>query len=333
MSPQLTLSRKTFWFGAVAVGVVAIVLLVLNGDDGIERTVARSFEDVAIGRDAVGTADGLPAGAPGGAAAVKGSEAQPLAPSSAPVTNSRGSVGQESTPNGTAALVDDRKIVMTASMRLQVREVGTSFEEVGRIATSAGGFVAGSSFSNQGEQQVASLTIRVPSSRYQQVLSDLRALGVKVVNEDSKSNDVTAEYTDLAARLRNLEATEAQLLQLLGRANTIGEILQVQDRLNAVRTEIEQVKGRMAMYDKLTDLATITVHLAPVPAATGGSDGNRISNEISRAWNESIDFLTDIAASVAHAIVFIWWLPLLAVPLLIVGRLWLRRPRPIEAVD
>ena len=65
----------------------------------------------------------------------------------------------------------DRKIVSTASVQLQVDDVGGSFEEVGRIATSVGGFIASSSFTYQGEDQLASVTIRVPAESYQGVLS------------------------------------------------------------------------------------------------------------------------------------------------------------------
>jgi hypothetical protein len=243
------------------------------------------------------------------------------------VTSNNGGAGANAT-----SLVDDRKIVQTASLRLQVEEVGGSFEEVSRIAAGAGGFVASSNFSLQGEDQVAAVTIRVPAGSYQEVLSELRALGVKVDAESSKASDVTEEYSDLSARLRNLEATETQLLSLLGQADTISEILQVQDRLNGVRGEIEQVKGRMALLDKLTDLATITVHLRPVVGGSQSPEGpNNLGNAIDEAWDESIEFLGSIAAGAVTVVVFAWWLPVVGVPAYVIGSRVLRsRPRPVE---
>ena len=346
MKTLLTQPRRLLIFGALGVAAVVALILATQGDSGGfgENAVAPSAGDMAmteegsLGRDAFADVDA----ALGGALPFSTAQESRAMPPVAPSTGSRNAAGggasgvggTESGPNGTSSLIDDRKIVQTASMRLQVKEVGASFEEVGRVATSVGGFVASSSFSNQGDLQVASVTIRVPSTSYQQVLSDLRGLGVKVVNEDSRSSDVTAEYTDLSARLRNLEATETQLLALLGRATTIAEILQVQHRLNTTRTEIEQVKGRMALLDKLTDLATIAVHLTPVPAGVGGGDGSRLGDEIAKAWDNSIEFLTDIAAGALHAVVFAWWGPILVIPAALIGRGWLRnRPRPIEAVD
>ena len=256
--------------------------------------------------------------------------------------------GHPGEPSGPLTSLDDRKIVQTASLRLQVKEVGASFEEAGRIATAAGGFVASSNFAYQGDPstlrqgsgqagsgqvQIASMTIRVPATRYQEVLGQLRALGVKVDAESSNASDVTEEYSDLSARLRNLEAAEAQLLALLSRAATIGEVLQVQDRLNGVRGEIEQVKGRMALLDKLSDLATITAHLRPeVVVAKVDARGTKLGDAVSEAWDASIEFLGGVAAVVLTGVVFLWWLPLAGAPAYGVTRLWLRgRPKPAEA--
>jgi len=217
------------------------------------------------------------------------------------------------------ASTDDRKIVQTASVNLQVKDVGGVFQEIGQIATAAGGFVAGSNFALQGEQQIATVTIRVPANRYQDVLGQVRALGVKVEAEASNASDVTQEYSDMAARQRTLEATQAQLLQFLGQTKNISETLQVQDRLNSVQTQIEQARGRIQLLDKLSDYATLTVHLRPVvvPAKTHYA-GTDLGARVSEAWEHSLRFLGDIAGGVLEVIVFGWWLPLLAVPAIIV---------------
>jgi hypothetical protein len=261
-------------------------------------------------------------------------------PSTAPRSAANDAAGGAVAPSQPAPGADplstanDRKIVQTASIRLQVKEVGGGFEEVGRIATGAGGFVASSNFAFVGEQQVASLTIRVPADSYQSVLSEVRRLGAKVDGETSNASDITEEYSDLTARLRNLEATETQYLQLLGQARNINEVLQVQDRLNSVRSEIERVKGRMALLDRLGELATITVHLRPVVGVSSSSAGpNNLGVAIEDAWEDSIEFLGSIAAGALTVVVFAWWLPIVAVPAWVAIQRLQRRPRPIEAVD
>lgn len=238
---------------------------------------------------------------------------------------------------GAQTATDDRKIVQTASISLQVKDVGGSFEEVSRIATGAGGFVASSQMALKGEDQIGTLTIRVPATRYQDVLNEVRHLGAKIDNENSNASDVTDEYSDLTARQRNLEATEQSLLTLLSRANNVSEVLQVQDRLNSVRTQIDQTKGRMALLDKLSDLATLTVHLRPVVATTGDSKpATGLEAKINEAWDSSIDFLEGIAGGVLTIVVFAWWLPVVGVPAYLIATRMLRRkdgvPARIEGV-
>ena len=102
------------------------------------------------------------------------------------------------------------------------------------MAVAAGGFVADASFREDEKRQTATVTLRVPANRFDELLQQLRGVSTKIDSETAKANDVTGEYSDLGARLRALEAAEGQLLQLLAQARNVGEVLQVQDRLNTV---------------------------------------------------------------------------------------------------
>ena len=299
-----------------------------DGDNGGRTVATMSDGPVMPGRGEIAPARDVAQSGAGGGALSKANESKGSVPGSAPA------------PSGAPALQTsiDRKIVQTASIQLQVKEVGLSFEEVGRIATGAGGFVASSNFSYKGEQQFASMTIRVPEERYQTVLADLRDLGVKVDGESSNAQDATEEYTDLQSRLRTLEATEQQLLGLLARAATITDIITVQDRLNDTTGQIEQVKGRMQLLDNLTSLATITVHLRPEAGAiakTGPNEGRvDLGDKLSQAWDDSLDFLSEVAGGLITVIVFSWWLPLVAIPAIVLWR-WVGKGRgpAMRAVD
>ena len=220
----------------------------------------------------------------------------------------------------------DRKITQTASISLQVKAVGEAFQEVGRIAAGAGGFVTSSSFSNEGEEQVASMTIRVPAERFEEVLSSLRGLAVKVESEQSQANDVTEEYTDLGARLRNLEATEAQYLEFLKQAKDIAEVLQVQDRLTTVRADIETVQGRINLLDSLSDMSTVTVHLRPEAAPSSGAGTPSPGDAARAAWDASLSTLRAIATVIVAVAAFSWWLVPVLVVLALIGRKLSPRP-------
>ena len=245
--------------------------------------------------------------------------------------SSAGSGSTQPAPAGTSSSIDDRKIVQTATLSMQVKDVAGVSDQVGLIAGSAGGFVAASKFSSSGDQQLATVTIKVPADKYQDALSQVRKLGAKIDTDASNASDVTQEYTDLSAQLRNSQATEAQLLTFLGQAKNISEVLQVQDRLSSVRADIERTQGRINLLDKLSDMGTISVSLRPVAVPVKSTEpAQGFGAEVSAAWQHSLDFLGGIGTAVATVLVFSWWLLLLGLPALVIWQRWLRG-RPTAA--
>ncbi len=236
--------------------------------------------------------------------------------------------GETSGGAGGASLAGmlDRKIIRTATINIESEAVSRNFEDVANIATGAGGFVASSSFGNVGDdKQRASVTIRVPGERYEDALRQLRQLG-EVQSEQVGTTEVTAEFTDLESRLRNLQATEQQYIGFLARAVDLNEVLLVQDRLNATRAEIEQVQGRIGLLANQTDLATITVHLDPPIAGVSEKSGAGNPLEVAQeAFEASLVVLVGIATVALAIAAFSWWLLPLAALGLYLGRRQMRR--------
>jgi hypothetical protein len=231
-----------------------------------------------------------------------------------------------------------RSIIRSGSVEMQVTSVAEAFEQVTAVATGAGGFVASSQFFGQGDEQTAYLTVRVPSERFDAVLDQLRGLAVEVDSISTNSEDVTGEVTDLESSLRNLRAVEAQYIELLGRANAIGDVLQVQDRLNQTRLQIDQIEGRIQLLGRLSDLATLSVQLRPESAPPVVADEGGPLQAARDAWQASLDTLSNIATVALVVVVYSWWL----IPFLVLGgfvlRRWLRSmtnepPAPLASID
>jgi hypothetical protein len=227
----------------------------------------------------------------------------------------------------------DRKLVYKVLLDLAVKDVQTGFEQIATIAETSGGFVAESNVRQEGESRRASVTIRVPAGRYQDVLGQIRGLATKVESERATASDVTEEYTDLQSRQRNLEATEQQLLVFLGQAKNVQEVLQVQDRLNSTRAEIERVQGRINLLNRLTDLATIQVQLRPDSAASVKSaQPSGPLAALQRGWDASMDVVGGLALALLTALAFSWWLlPLVALAAWFIRRGLRRRVAPPPA--
>jgi hypothetical protein len=242
--------------------------------------------------------------------------------------------------------VAGRKIMRNAGISLGVEDVGAAVQQVETIAGSAGGFVSESSVfvesppeplegdtASPRRTQSAAVTIRVPTSAYASVMNQLRGVAGEVQSESSTTSDVSEEYADLEARLRNLEATEGRYLELLGKAETIPDILTLQDRINAVRLEIELIQGRINLLNDLTDLATIMVQLQPLALmAEEPSEPGWAQQVWEDAWETSEGALQAMGtAAIVGGVVLAW----LAVPALAIAIGWRlfgpRRERKGEA--
>jgi hypothetical protein len=160
-----------------------------------------------------------------------------------------------------------RLIVRTAQMQVIVADTSKAVTEATRSVEAVGGYVAGSQVWREGELLRARLTLRVPTDKLTMTLAQLRALATRVENETISSEDVSAEFVDLGARLRNLEATEEELRQLLvvARQNSrkATDVLEVHQQLTLIRGQIEQVKGRMRYLSETAAMSSIALDMTP----------------------------------------------------------------------
>ncbi len=175
--------------------------------------------------------------------------------------------GESLAPGALPSTAEERMIVRTGNISLIVKDVAGTRDEITQLAARFGGYVVSSHISGEEQDLRGSISIRVPDDKFEQALSELRDLAVRVTSESTDSEDVTEEYVDLQSRLKNAEATEQQYLALLEKAKDVEDILRIYESLSQVRREIEQIKGRMQYLERTSSMSLITVHLKPEASA------------------------------------------------------------------
>lgn len=198
------------------------------------------------------------------------------APAMPPVAydQSTGAAANESAPgrspaSDAQAQADARMIVYTGSLSLQVNDTAQTIDQLETVLKNVNGYISSKSVVAYGKDKLrGTVTVRIPSAALDTTIGQIKALGIKVLKEDASSNDVTAEYVDLDARRKNLEAYEVELTKLLDtvreRTGKAEDILAVYNQLTEVRGQIEQIKGRQNYLENTSTLATYTIELVPV---------------------------------------------------------------------
>jgi Domain of unknown function (DUF4349) len=238
----------------------------------------------------------------------------------------------------------DRIVIQTGSLTLVVADPARRVGEIRRMAEAMGGFVVSSyvfktAYGSEGlTADQASVTIRVPAARLQDALDQIKQGAVEVRSENVSGEDVTQQYTDLQSRLRNLEAAEAQLLQIMEGAIRTEDVLAVYNQLVGVRGEIESVRGQIQYYSESAAFSAVSVELIPDEAAQPIETGIwnpqgtvKVAVEaLLRALQNIADAAIWIAIYVLPVALLVLGLPLLVLWLIIraIRRGRARRPKP-----
>lgn len=165
------------------------------------------------------------------------------------------------TAGDTAATASPR-IIKTGNLSLEVESARDTAGKVADVATSRAGFVDNSNVVEGSNGVVTGyITIRVPSDKFDESMTALRALAIRISSESTNGQDVTEQYTDLEARLKSAQAEEAQYLLILQKATTVQDILSVQSYLSNVRSQIESLQGQIKYLGNKTEYSTISVTL------------------------------------------------------------------------
>lgn len=170
------------------------------------------------------------------------------------------------TANNVEASSRERMVVRNADLAIVVKDPETSMDEIAKLAEELGGFVVSSNLYQSytpGGAPVpeANVVIRVPAEKLTEVMDKIKADAIEVQSENVSGQDVTSTYVDLESQLKNLEAAEKQLTEIMSNAQTTEDVLNVYSQLTSIRGQIESIKGQMKYFEESAALSSVSVRL------------------------------------------------------------------------
>ena len=186
----------------------------------------------------------------------------------------------------------DRKVIRNAELNLESDTPDEVQRAIGGIAERKGGFVV------EAQQNITDKTslkrdtvlisVRVPADKFADTLDEIRLSAERVVSENVKGEDVTEEFIDVEARLKAKKALEQQFMEIMKRAHSVEDALNVQSELADVRSEIERIEGRKRFLENQSSMSTIRIKLQTPEAISRTSDG--FSDKLSTSFGTGLDF-------------------------------------------
>jgi hypothetical protein len=155
----------------------------------------------------------------------------------------------------------DRMLIWKAHLSVQVWNVSNAVSEATALTERQGGFVEQKS--DRGDES-ASLTLRVPAKTFKAAVAGLETLGT-VTYRSVEGQDVTEQYIDVEARLKNKIALRDTLKQLLQKATDVKDVLAIETELNRVQGDIDSMEGRIKSLKGQVDFTTVTLSIERKP--------------------------------------------------------------------
>jgi hypothetical protein len=171
-----------------------------------------------------------------------------------------------------AAFASNHMIIKNADVRLQVEDTDVAIDRATQAIGDLGGYMISSRVWYQDyydgietkNYKYATISIGIPVDQFERLLTRLRGLSVKVLDETASGEDVTNQFVDLQSQVTNLEATRDRIKSFLEQAQTVDEALRINQELSNVENQIESLKGQMNYLQDRSAFSTITVNFEPV---------------------------------------------------------------------
>jgi len=233
-----------------------------------------------------------------------------------------GSDGPVSKVGGQPATLQQRKIIFNATIALRVDDLDEAFTQLAHFVEQTGGYISSSqSQGNAGSARASEWMMRIPGGQFSDFTKSVAGLG-EVVTNSMTSQEVTAEFHDLAARIRNKQQEEQRLQQYLDSSTEkLEDILKVEREITRVRGEVESMQGRLRVLADLTSLSTVTVRMSEVvdfvPPVLASEP--TFGDQIASTWQATIEAMADFGqAIVLLAINVVPWLVVFGLPCVVI---------------
>jgi len=201
-------------------------------------------------------------------------------------------------PPGVQQPAPERKLIRNGSISFEVSDVLATRRQITELTKSLGGYISSEKQNDNDDNPTYHQVIRVPGASVDDFVTKVESFATKIESKDMAAQDVTEEYVDVESRLIAKKAVEARYLEIIKQARTIKDILEVENEIGLVRSEIESMQGRLKHMSNKIAFATIDlIYYEPDGVVTPPGAGSKFAESFMGGWHALIVFLVALTAT------------------------------------
>lgn len=209
-------------------------------------------------------------------------------------------IRNQSRPANKATDNVDKKIIKEGEIRFKTADIAVTRKALYASLKKLGGYVAEESETNESGQKEVTLNVRVPAKNFDQLLTNVSANAEAIDSKNIRIKDVTTEYIDVTTRLTNKKKLEERYLDLLKKGSKISDLLEIENKLTEIRSDIESTQGQLNYMMKQVAYSTldITFYTRQTARDNGQTFGYKTKNAFASGWHTLVGLVFGFIA---------WW--------------------------
>ncbi len=212
-----------------------------------------------------------------------------------PVVTDEG-VAEDYMEKGLVAPVNKKKIIKDGSLSIRSKDIYSSKKSIDNIIKRLDAYCETDEFVNSEIQTSYDLKIRIPSQNFEKFIASIESGKDEITHKSIEARDVTEEYIDTETRLNNKKEYLKKYKELLSKAKTIKDILDIQENIRILQEEIESKEGRLKYLKDQIAFSTLNITLFKDKAFVykpqeEAKFSERVKNSLNNGWTSVVDFV------------------------------------------
>ena len=191
-----------------------------------------------------------------------------------------------------------KKIIKDGRLGLQVENLQSAKQRIDSLVKSAGGYYANENLKNSDNQTGYELVIRIPVVNFERFVGSAEKGSSKVLYKEIQARDVTEEFVDLESRINSKRNSLARYNEIMKKANTVKDIIQIEESIRVLQEEIESTEGRLRYLNDCVNYSTLNMTISTqkdftFKPAKRDSFWEKLKESVAEGWYGLVDFILD----------------------------------------